>query len=417
MMTVMAETLPGPGAAARRSAGHAVSDHGLTRARVRGGYCRTVDLTRRLKFRHWVAIDTLAAAAMIAAVVARPPAGAHGVTANAPVGVALVCAAALAVAARRRWPLAALAASTTAQVAATFAAPAFAQDSLLAMALVTYMVARVEPALLARTALLSVLVACTLAAVLTPGSWSVYLSFGSAPVALVRAATSAAFVSAAWATGRAMRSAAAYNERHATATVQEERLRIARELHDVVAHSMSVIAVQAGVGHFVIRDRPEEAEKALAVIETTSRKSLTEMRRLLDMLREERPGDLLPAPGLADLPVLACQTRRAGLEVELIIAGEPRELPVGADLAAFRVVQEALTNVLRHSGTSHCRVSAGYQADGVTITVTDEGTGPYGGEAGHGLAGMRERVTMYGGTFAAGPRPGTGFGVNAWLPL
>jgi signal transduction histidine kinase len=370
-----------------------------------------------LEFRHWVAIDTLAAAAMIAVAVARPPAGPHGATASFPVGVALVSAAALAVAARRRWPLAALAASTTAQVAATFAAPAFAQESLLvALALVTYMVARVKPALPARTALLSVLVAGTLAAVLAPGSWS-SVTIDSAPLALVRAATAVVFVSAAWATGRAMRSAAAYNERHATATVQEERLRIARELHDVVAHSMSVIAVQAGVGHFVIRDRPEEAEKALAAIETTSRESLTEMRRLLDMLREERPGDLLPAPGLADLPALADQTRRAGLEVELAIAGEPRELPVGEDLAAFRVIQEALTNVLRHSGSSHCRVSVGYQADGVTITVTDEGTGPYDGEAGHGLAGMRERVAMYGGTFAVGPRPGTGFGVDAWLPL
>jgi signal transduction histidine kinase len=376
-----------------------------------------VVLTRRLEFRHWVAIDILAAAVMIAAVATRPPAGTRGVTTNVPVGVALVCAAALAVAARRRWPLYALAVSAVAQVATGFAAAAVAQEALLAIALVTYMVARVKPALPARIALLSVLAAFTLAAILSPGSLSVPVVFGSASVAFVRAAAEAAFVSAAWATGRAMRSAAVYNERHAKATVQEERLRIARELHDVVAHSMSVIAVQAGVGHFVIRDCPEEAEKALAVIETTSRESLNQMRMLLDMLREERPGDLLPAPGLADLPQLADQTRRAGLEVDLAITGEPRDLPAGEDLAAFRVTQEALTNVLKHSGTTHCRVSAGYQADGVTITVTDEGTGPYDGEAGHGLAGMRERVTMYGGTFQAGPRPGLGFGVEAWLPL
>lgn len=330
-----------------------------------------------------------------------------------------MCAAALAVAvaARRRWPLSALAISTAAQVAIGFAGAAFAQDALLAMALVTYTVARVKPVFPARMALLSVLAVFTLAAFLTPGSGSVPLVFASASFAFVRAVVEAVFVSAAWSIGRAMRSAATYNERHAKATVQEERLRIARELHDVVAHSMSVIAVQAGVGHFVIRDRPEEAEKALAVIETTSRESLTEMRRLLDMLREERPGDLLPSPGLADLPELADQTRGAGLEVAVVIAGEPRELPVGADLAAFRVIQEALTNVLKHSGASHCRVSVGYQADGVTITVTDEGTGPYDGEPGHGLAGMKERVTMYGGTFHAGPRPGTGFSVEVWLPL
>jgi signal transduction histidine kinase len=377
-----------------------------------------VDLTRRLEFRHWVAIDVTAAAVMIAAVATRLPHGPHaGLTVRNPDGAALACVAALAVGSRRRWPLLALAGCTAAQVAATLVSATFAQMTLLAMALVMYMVARVKPALPARMALLSALAAGMLASFLAPGSGQVSLGVGSAPVGFARAATEVAFVSAAWAIGRAMRSAAAYNERHAKATVQEERLRIARELHDVVAHSMSVVAVQAGVGHFLVRDRPEEAEKALAVIETTSRESLTEMRRLLDMLREERPGDLLPAPGLADLRELADQTRRAGLDVELAISGEPRALPAGEDLAAFRVIQEALTNVLKHSGTSHCHVSVGYEAGGVTITVTDEGTGPYDGEAGHGLTGMRERVAMYGGTFQAGPRPGTGFGVEAWLPL
>jgi len=376
-----------------------------------------VDLTRRLEFRHWVAIDIATAAAMLAVVSVRAPTGSHEMTAQTPAGAALACAAALAVASRRRWPLLALAVSAVAQVAVALAEAAFVQETLLAMALVMYMVARVKPALPARMALLSVLAACTLASFLAPGSVRESLGFGSAPVDLVRAAAECAFVSAAWAIGRAMRSAAAYNERYARATVQEERLRIARELHDVVAHSMSVIAVQAGVGHFLIRDRPEEAEKALAAIETTSRESMTEMRRLLDMLREERPGDLLPAPGLADLPELADQTRRAGLDVELVVAGEPRKLPAGGDLAAFRVIQEALTNVLKHSGTSHCHVSVGYEADGVTIKVTDKGTRPYDNQPGHGLAGMRERVAMYGGTFHAGPRPETGFGVEAWLPL
>jgi len=376
-----------------------------------------VDLTRRLEFRHWVAIDVAAAALMIAVVTTRPPVGPRGVTTNAPVCVALACGAALAVASRRRWPLLALAASVAAQVAATLAGAAFAQEMLLAVALVTYTVARVKPAVPAQAALLSVLAASAVASFLAPGSYSVSLGFGSAPVGLVSAATEAAFIGAAWTIGRAARSRAAYNERYARATVQEERLRIARELHDVVAHSMSVIAVQAGVGHFVMRDRPEEAEKALAVIETTSRASLTEMRRLLDMLREERPGDLLPAPGLAGLPELVSQTRLAGLEVDLAIVGAPRDLPAGEDLAAFRVIQEALTNVLKHSGAGRCRVRVGYQADGVSITVTDDGTGPYDGDPGHGLTGMRERVAMYGGTFQAGPRPEAGFCVEARLPL
>jgi signal transduction histidine kinase len=376
-----------------------------------------VDLTRRLEFRHWVAIDILAAAAMIMVVGVRAPTGPHWVTARTPADVALVCVAAMAVAARRRWPLLALGVGAVAQVALAFAGIAFAQYALLAVALTAYTVARVKPARPARIALALVLVAFTLAALLSPDSLRTSLGFASVPVAFAQAAAMAVFVGAAWSIGRAMRSRAEYYERNARATVQEERLRIARELHDVVAHSMSVIAVQAGVGHFVIRDHPEEAEKALAVIETTSRESLNEMRRLLDMLREERPGDLLPAPGLADLPELADQTRRAGLDVELAIDGQPCEIPAGENLAAFRVVQEALTNVLKHSGASRCRVFVRYDADGMAIRVTDEGTGPYDGEAGHGLAGMRERVAMYGGTFQAGPRPETGFGVEAWLPL
>jgi signal transduction histidine kinase len=379
-----------------------------------------------LEFRHWVAIDIAAAAVMMAAageqlLVAHQ----HGVTpVQTRVGAALACAAALAVAARRRWPLTALAVSVAAQVAATVAGWTFAQSTTLAVALVIYLAARVKPALTAWLALLSALAACTAAAFIAAGPGPVYLGVGSAPVALVRAGTEAAFIGAGWAIGRAMRSRAAYNERYARATVQEERLRIARELHDVVAHSMSVIAVQAGVGHFVIRNRPEQAEKALAAIETTSRESLAEMRRLLNMLREERPGDLLPAPGLADLPELVDQTRRGGLEVELTVAGAPLDLPAGADLAAFRVIQEALTNVLKHAGASRCRVTLWYAASGVTITVADDGPGPDNGPGphespvGHGLAGMRERVAMYGGTIKAGPRrPGPGFAVEAWLPL
>jgi len=372
-----------------------------------------------LEFRHLVAIDVTAALVLIAAVGERVlVAGQHGPsTLPTQAGAAAACATGIAVALRRRWPLAALALSVAAQVAATVAGWAFALPIMLGVALVTYLVARVKQARVALLAPLCAVAAGGAASFLAQGDGPVYLGVGTAPSALVRAATEAAFVGAAWAIGRAMRSRAAYNERYARAVIEEERLRIARELHDVVTHSMSVIAVQAGVGHFVIGSRPEEAEKALAAIETTSRESLNEMRRLLGMLREERPGDLLPAPGLADVSELVDQTRRGGLDVDLTVDGEPLDLPAGADLAAFRVIQEALTNVLKHAGTRRCRVALGYAASGVTIEVTDEGQGPYRGTEGHGLAGMRERIAMYGGTIKAGPRrPGPGFAVEAWLP-
>ena len=205
-------------------------------------------------------------------------------------------------------------------------------------------------------------------------------------------------------------------------TVTQERMRIARELHDVVAHSMSVIAVQAGVGHHVIGVRPEEAAKALAAIETTSRAALREMRALLGVLREETPEEtaeeFLATPGLADLALLAERTGRAGLRVELRFNGEPWELPPAMDLAGYRIAQEALTNVVKHAGTDQARVQIVYRKGEVEIEVTDDGVGRSAAAVtgGHGLVGMRERVALYGGDFAAGPRPVGGFRVWARLP-
>jgi signal transduction histidine kinase len=207
--------------------------------------------------------------------------------------------------------------------------------------------------------------------------------------------------------------------------VTEERLRLARELHDVVAHSMSVIAVQSGVGAHVAASQPEEVGKALAAIETTSRSALTELRRLLGVLRQdsEPPGSLAPVPGLADLDSLLAEVAKAGLAVQLRVEGTPSPLPAGVDLSAYRIVQEALTNVVKHAGPARAQVTIRYRDRDLTVEVTDDGrgAGAVAGDGrvgtGHGLIGMRERVAAFGGDLEVGPRPGGGFRVAARLPL
>jgi signal transduction histidine kinase len=207
--------------------------------------------------------------------------------------------------------------------------------------------------------------------------------------------------------------------------VAEERLRLARELHDVVAHSISVIAVQSGVGAHVAASQPEEAAKALAAIEATSRAALTELRRLLGVLRQEGEpeGELAPVPGLADLDSLLAEVAKAGRGVRLRVDGTPWQLPAGVDLSAYRIVQEALTNVVKHAGEARAQVTIGYGDQEITVEVTDDGLGvtvPAGDgrvRVGHGLIGMRERVQVFGGDLEAGPRPGGGFRVAARLPL
>jgi signal transduction histidine kinase len=278
----------------------------------------------------------------------------------------------------------------------------------------------------------------------------------------------------------------------ASKAVAEERLRIARELHDVVAHSMSVIAVQAGYGQYVIDTQPADARSALGAIQATSREALDEMRRMLGALRqavesEAGPRDsrddagadetadgeaadgetvsgagaapLFPAPGLADLDRLIARTAGAGVRVDVTRCGQPAELPASIDLSAYRIIQEALTNVVKHGRTSSCQVLIGYGRDELVLEVTDNGAGlpamagaslgggfagdagragggpgpldagviasrPIGwsghgiiGGSGHGIIGMRERVSLLGGEFSAGPLPGYGFQVSAHLPL
>ncbi|MFD5163768.1 sensor histidine kinase [Streptomyces hawaiiensis] len=197
----------------------------------------------------------------------------------------------------------------------------------------------------------------------------------------------------------------------------EERLRIARELHDVLAHSISVINVQAGVGLALLDTDPEQARTALTTIKDQSKEALGEVRQVLDTLRPPGDAPRAPAPGLDRLPELVEQAASAGLAVD--VEGEPPRLAPGTDLAAFRIVQEALTNVVRHSGSRHARVRLAHDAGVLRLRVDDDGpaTGSDAGGSGNGLAGMRERAAALGGTIEAGPRPDGGFRVLAVLPL
>ena len=208
-------------------------------------------------------------------------------------------------------------------------------------------------------------------------------------------------------------------EENARAAVAEERARISRELHDVVAHSVSVIVVQAQAAQRLLEGEQREARQALGSIETTGRQALTEMRRLLGILRRtEAELALAPQPSLNQLDALIEQLRASGLPVELRIEGEAKPLPPGVDLSAYRIVQEALTNSLKHAGPSHAQVVIHYRADELELEITDDGTGNgEGGGAGQGLIGMRERVTLYGGIFESGRRESGGYSVRARLPL
>jgi signal transduction histidine kinase len=212
----------------------------------------------------------------------------------------------------------------------------------------------------------------------------------------------------------------AERERAAAAAVGEERARIARELHDVVAHGVSMIVVQAQGGARMVRIEPREAEEAFAAIERTGRQSLTEMRRLLGMLRtaDERAA-LVPQPGVERLGVLIEGVRSAGLPVDLRVEGATSALPPGVDVSAYRIVQEALTNALKHAGPARAQVRVRYLANAVELEVSDDGAGARarGGASGHGLIGMRERVSVYGGRLEVGAPPSGGYLIRARLPF
>ena len=210
------------------------------------------------------------------------------------------------------------------------------------------------------------------------------------------------------------------HEERAREAVAAERARIARELHDLVAHSMGVIVIQSQAAQRVLRADPAKAEHALTSIEVTGRQGLAEMRRLLDVLiGADDKAPLTPQPALRHLDTLLEQVRSAGLPVDVSVEGTERPLPPGLDLSAYRIVQEALTNTLRHSGAGRARVRVSYHSAGVDVEVADDGTTRASGDGtgGRGLIGMRERVALYGGTLHAGPRSEGGYLVRAHLPF
>jgi signal transduction histidine kinase len=477
-------------------------------------------LTKRLGPKHWAALDyaaggftTLILFLEVRRGLARadfPPG--FGVThywpmpLAGPVAVLLVMAAGFAVALRRRKPLVMLGVLLVGSfLISTLTVPdASALTYFLPVAYVLYLVAATyetkRDAVRVLVAVYLTLVGVAIVLVSGPG----HEFNGSALIPVVLC------VIIAWTSGYSVRQRRRYavrlQDEAASKAVAQERLRIARELHDVVAHSMSVIAVQAGYGQYVIDTQPGDARAALGAIQTTSHEALDEMRRMLGALRQADDADargaglgpadsglparpagpaggasapLYPAPGLADLDRLVARTAGAGVRVDVTRFGQPRDLPASIDLSAYRIVQEALTNVVKHARTSSCRVLLGYRDDELTIEVTDNGAGMPASElaggglsggglsggglarygaavpngtalmsrngtsrhgvgvldgapdppddgpapmatlpgAGHGIIGMRERVTLLGGEFSAGPLPGYGFRVSARIPL
>jgi signal transduction histidine kinase len=249
-------------------------------------------------------------------------------------------------------------------------------------------------------------------------------------------ASNFALLAAAWAVGDSLQSRRKYvseledraarleheREEKARQAVADERARIARELHDVVAHHVSVMVVQAGGARRMIDQEPARSKEALETIEVTGRDALSEMRRLLGVLREqdEATDDLAPQPRVTDVAELVQSMRDSGLPVDLRVDGESPDLSPGIELSVYRIVQEALTNTLKHAGPARAEVRIRYTADGVEVEVRDDGRGAAVASvngSGHGIVGMRERVALFGGELELGPRVGGGFRVSARLPV
>ncbi|WFE56178.1 sensor histidine kinase [Micromonospora sp. WMMD712] len=345
----------------------------------------------------------------------------------AALGWSVLCAAPVALRRAAPWPAVAAAVATLAVPVLFGHAP---NTQSLAFVVLTYTMAarhRARPAALATVALWVPVAAVNVFDPVDDTVFEVgaaYLVLNNVLVAVVAYAVGRA-VHARRASTEALRERARVAEQNqrslAEQAVADERRRIARELHDVVAHHVSVMGVLATGARRVLRRDPDAADEAIATIEDTGRATLRELRRLLDVLRTdaEPAADLAPQPGLAGIGPLVEQVREAGLPVTLRVEGEPGPLEEGVALTVYRIVQEALTNALKHAGEATAVVRLTFGAAYLAVEVTDTGRGPTPGAVriGHGLVGMRERVGLYGGTLRAGARPGGGYRVYARIPV
>ncbi|MCU1492712.1 MAG: two-component system histidine kinase [Acidimicrobiaceae bacterium] len=354
----------------------------------------------------------------------------HG--SHAPEVGVLALVAGLSIAVRRRAPITALVLVTIAIAFATVLGESWAPGPLVAMPM--YQVASVHAR---RLSLLALAVAGATLLIATGAGLLAHHQGGGATFGAVVGV-------AAWFVGDSVRvrrtyvaglaEQAAQRQREvverAQRSVAEERLQIARELHDIVAHSLSVIAVQSGVGRHVIDERPDEAKKALAAVEATSRSALDELRRMLGVLRRDDrlPASLTPAPGVSALGSLVEQVRAAGYVVDLNVRSDAaRRLSPTVELSIYRIVQEALTNVVKHAGPASVHVEIRDESDALVLEVNDDGRGmtrsaadqleAVGSDAHHGIVGMRERVALFKGSLTAGSRPEGGFRVLARFPF
>jgi signal transduction histidine kinase len=278
-----------------------------------------------------------------------------------------------------------------------------------------------------------------LAAVITAAGITIYFATDRAEPGLTAAVTTSATYAAAWGLGVYVHNRREYlnvveerttllereREVRSREAVAEERARIARELHDMVGHALSLIVIQSGGAQRVLQSKPELVGDTLASIEATGRQALTDMERMLGMLRttEASEATLSPQAGLGDVEALAAHVSEAGLPVKVAVEGPPVPLPASVDLSAYRIIQEALTNALKHAGAAEAGVNIRYGIESLELVIVDNGRGVSAGGADHhegggrGLIGMKERVALFGGELDAGPRPEGGFRVHARLPL
>ncbi len=363
------------------------------------------------RVRRYLPDGLLALALLVFGLIGTAPAGRNqGIPSISGWAYALVITAAVALVARRLLPVAVLAITTGATCLYLLGGYPFGPIRV-SMAIAMYSVAAHRP--------------LRSAAIAAAGALALLIVFGLAGggLAMEAVAPQVAWVAGPLAIGvtvRVGREQVLQSRRdEARRQADAERLRVAQEVHDVVGHGLAAIMMQADIALHVLPKQPEQAEAALTAISRTSRESLDELRATLGAVRRGDPDDRSPAPGLARLDALVDRTRAVGVPVTVDVAGPLTPLPAAVDLAAYRIVQESLTNVLRHAGTATAAVSLALTGDGLLVSVSDTGRGAPSPQlpGGHGLAGMRERVSALGGSLTAGPRPGGGFTVTAKLPV